>query len=461
MKLRDLLCGPPLGVAFLMAAAPVAAAGLEAGAASRIVTPDLAKHAPIYLAGFGQNRPATGVHDDLFARCLALRAGGRPLVLCGVDSIGLFSDDTGRIRKAAVERLGQPADIVVAALHDHEAPDTLGLWGPSQAKSGISESYVAFLTAQTVDAIVEAVHNLAPAEAALASVRDARLDALIHDNRPPVVHDAEVIALRLRAKTGGAPIATLVNWANHPETLADRNTLITADNNASLYRTIERELGGIAVYLNGAVGGMQSSLGAHLREADGTPVPDRSFRKAEIVGHTVAMFAVQGLRRARWQEIDRISYRETQAKVPVANENFRMAAAAGLFRGRKQAMSDGVAEVPVAFVRLSAAGKPVLEAACIPGELYPELSVGGVQRYSGADFPNAPIEPPVKPRMKAPYRMLFGLANDEIGYIIPKAEWDNLAPWLQSSPKRWYGEVNSTGPETAPAVLDALFKLMN
>jgi len=102
----------------------------------------------------------------------------------------------------------------------------------------------------------------------------------------------------------------------------------------------------------------------------------------------------------------------------------------------------------------------VLEIALIPGELYPELSVGGIQRYEGADFPEAPDEPAVKTLMKAPYRMLFGLCDDEIGYIIPKAEWDNVAPWLQNAPKRWYGEVNSVGPEAGPMITGAIQELL-
>ena len=451
---------PPLGVAFLLLTARLFAGGLEAGAAKRVITPDLKKFAPVYLAGFGHNRPATGIHDDLYVRCLALRAGAAPLVLCGVDSIGLFVDDTDRIRKEAAARLGKPADIVVAALHDHEAPDTMGLWGPRYDQSGLNEEYNKFLAEQAVEAIVEAVHKLAPAQIAFTSVRRPELDAFIHDNRPPDVHDAEIIALRVRARKGGKAIATLVNWANHPETLADENTLITADNNAALYTTLEKELGGTAVFINGAVGGMQSSLGAKLHEADGKPVPDRSFRKAEIIGETVAKLAAEGLRKAPWRNVDQITYREQRAALPIANRNFQMAAAAGLFKGRKQGMANGAHQVPVGFLRLSAAGKPVLEAACIPGELYPELSVGGVERYAGADYPEAEIEPAIKPRMRAEFRMLFGLANDEIGYIIPRAEWDNVAPWLQTAPKRWYGEVNSTGPETAPVILNALTSLM-
>jgi hypothetical protein len=61
--------------------------------------------------------------------------------------------------------------------------------------------------------------------------------------------------------------------------------------------------------------------------------------------------------------------------------------------------------------------------------------------------------------MNTPYRMLFGLADDEIGYIIPKAEWDEKAPWLNGAGKRWYGEVNSVGPEAAPMIVKAFQEL--
>jgi hypothetical protein len=58
---------------------------------------------------------------------------------------------------------------------------------------------------------------------------------------------------------------------------------------------------------------------------------------------------------------------------------------------------------------------------------------------------------------KVPF--LLGLANDEIGYIIPRSEWDQRAPHLfgESAP---YGEVNSCGPRTAPLLHAALRDLI-
>ena len=103
----------------LIAAALCARAELKAGAAKTTVTPDLERDGPVYIAGFGHNRKATGVHDDLYARCMAFSTGGRALVICGVDSIGLFIDDVQKIRSMV------DANVVVTSTHDHEAPDTM------------------------------------------------------------------------------------------------------------------------------------------------------------------------------------------------------------------------------------------------------------------------------------------------------------------------------------------------
>ena len=52
--------------------------------------------------------------------------------------------------------------------------------------------------------------------------------------------------------------------------------------------------------------------------------------------------------------------------------------------------------------------------------------------------------------MNAKHRFLVGLGQDEVGYILPKADFD---------PKK-YEESMSLGPETAPTLLDALNHLL-
>src|SRR5205814_1663385 len=83
---------------------------------------------------------------------------------------------------------------------------------------------------------------------------------------------------------------------------------------------------------------------------------------------------------------------------------------------------------------------------------YPELVLSKVQDPPdpGADFPQAPIEPGIYAQLRGPHRMLIGLANDEIGYILPKRQWDEQPPYCYGRKGPQYGEGNSLGPETAP-----------
>ena len=442
-------------LAAFLAPVLLTAGPLRLGFAKRAVTPDLKTHGPVYIAGYDNNRVATGIHDDLFARCAAFDAGSGPTVVCAVDVIGIYWDDVQKIRAQV-----PGARVVVAATHDHEGPDTMGLWGPGEGRTGINEQYMRFLVNRTAETARDAISNLGPARVRLASLHTPELDTFISDNRPPVVHDSDVIVLQA-VRPDGTPAGTLLNWANHPEALGSKNTLLTADYPASLCARLEELTGGTAVFVNGAVGGMQSPGNATITDRKtGVVYHEASFPKAGYIGTRVAELAAEALRHASDADIDEVLYRERLISVPMTNQLFVAAARAGVFGERKQPGSAGQVSVPVGFIRLSGASRPKLEIALIPGEMYPELSVGGVERYPGADFPDAPIEPPIKTLLLAPYRMLFGLANDENGYIIPKAEWDEKAPWLQNAKEKWYGEVNSIGPDAAPCIAEAFRQLV-
>ena len=437
----------------LLACAGSLCAQFRAGAFKTVISPALQDRPPVYMAGFGNNRVAKTVHDDLYAHCVAFSTGQKPLVVCEVDLIGFFIDDVQRVRAKV-----SGADVVVASTHVHEGPDTMGLWGAAQGRSGIDNDYNSFVVDRIAEAAKGAIAALEPATPALAVVHSAELDTFIDDTRPPVVHDPDLIVLSLTGR-GGKPIATVVNWANHPETLGSRNTQISADYPGFFYKRMEAKLGGMAVLWNGAVGGMQSPLGAKIKDpATGAIAAENSFRKTEVLGERVADLAADAARTAKPVRIDKVEFAERIITIPVTNRGFEMAAQADLYKGRKKTTADGATTTSVGLIRMSA-GDPVLAIALIPGEMYPELSVGGVERYAGADFPDAPIETPIKSMLHAPFKMLIGLADDEIGYIIPKVEWDEKPPYLQGAKKAWYGEENSVGPDAAARIATAIHEL--
>ena len=81
---------------------------------------------------------------------------------------------------------------------------------------------------------------------------------LCRDSRDPVVIDPDLAALGLKDKDGRA-IATVVNWACHPETLGRENRLITADFPGALCAKVEQDTGGTCLFFNGPIGGLPGS----------------------------------------------------------------------------------------------------------------------------------------------------------------------------------------------------------
>jgi hypothetical protein len=452
--------------------------------AKAVITPDVRGHT-LYLAGFGHDRVASAVHDDLYVRCLALADRSTTLALCSADLIGLFYSDVQNIRRFFAVKAPANSWLIVACTHVHEGPDTLGLWGPSATQSGADPAYLDWVEHRIAETAIEAAHNLRPARLEFARDDHPLLAHLQSVDRPPYVHDPFLFAMRATDASTGTPIATLVNWSDHPETLARANTQITADYPHWLCDHIEAHQGGIAVFFNGTVGKV-SSLGVDVTIQDpetGASAADGTWRKAELLGTLLGSLAERALKGADQRDITRISVAHETVFAPLQNDRFRLAIAAGVFGDRRPLYSDGkpdasaetrnVPEVgqiraplghevqtEVDYVQLFSGNTLVAEIATVPGEIYPELVNDGIARYAGADYPDAPFEPTLRANFRSRYQFVFGLANDELGYLIPKAEWDSEPPWLQDHPKPWYGEINSLGPDAPAAIMRALQQLM-
>jgi hypothetical protein len=471
---------------FLTIAVPLVSADtLRAGAAQSVITPELHGHA-VYLAGFGHNRVATGVHDDLYARCLALGVAKQTLVACSVDLIGLFYDDVLRIRRTLQRVIPGGSVLIVASTHTHAGPDTLGLYGPGSLETGIDLKYLDWADQRIATTAEDAVRAMRPARVELARDDHPLLALLQGVDRPPIVKDPFLYAMRLVARSTGQTIATVVNWSDHPEVLGRKNTEITADYPHWTRDYLEKKLGGTVLFFSGSIGKV-SPLGdqvALLDQQTGKMAEDGTWRKAELLGTEIGKLAERVLNGAQSVNIDSLSIRTDTIFVPMHNPNFRVAEAAGVLAGRKPLYTNGnpdptaqTRELPglgrvqystgddiqteVDYIQLRSDGAPVAEIVTIPGEIYPELVNGGVAAYPGADYPQAPIEPVLREQFKTKYQFIFGLGNDEIGYLIPKVEWDETPPWLKNAAQPWYGEVNSVGPDVAAAVLRALVLLIS
>ena len=438
---------------------------LRAGFARERINPKLGDPTrPVYLAGFSQNRTATAIHDDLWSVACVIDDGHTRVGFVALDAIGLFHDDVVELRRRLGPELGL-AYTIVATTHNHSTPDLMGLWGPHPLRSGVDPAYREQVIATAARTVAAAVAGLAPARVAFHEI-SVPPEGLVADTRRPHVFDADVRVMHFTAPAGGATLGTLVTWGNHPETPWSRNTEITADFCGALRDTLERGasgpagtltgLGGVHCFINGAVGGLMTTHpSTTVRDPLlGEDLTEPSHAKSVAVGRQLAARVLPRLHAAaRATDHAPIGIQARTLELPVDNVNFLIAPVLGLMdRGHSRWR----------HVRSEAAVLRFGDAtiACVPGEIYPEIVNGGVERAPGGDFDVEPVEvPPLRAFLPGRVKFVLGLANDEVGYIIPRSEWDRMPPYLYGSAKSVYGEVNSLGPDTAPRLHAALREL--
>jgi hypothetical protein len=454
-----------VGVALALPGGAAAAEPVEAGFGEADITPQLGAK-PVYMAGFGQNRKATKVHDPLLARAVVLRHDGRKVALVSIDVVGFFYPNVLRVRK----QLPGFTYVLVSSTHNHEGPDTLGLWGPGPFTSGADPAYVERLEAQIVKAVQQADAAAKPVTARLGT---ARAPELLHDSREPYVKHDELVALRFDDAKTGAAAGIVVQWNCHPETMDSKNTEITADYVGYTVRELQERNHCPVVYLTGTVGGLMTSLHVEIKDAQGKRLEDGTWGKTERYGRLVGQLAQKALSTAKPVRLTPLEVHHREVFIPQDNKLYELGRQLGVFQREgfvwtgdpdkakpadpKDFKSRLALRTEVAWLHLGE-----LDVAAIPGEIYPELVLDKVQDPPdpGADFPDAPIEPAIYKQLPGPYRMMIGLANDEVGYILPKRQWDEKPPYCYGRAKPQYGEVNSVGPETAPILCRAFQELV-
>ncbi|MEZ5043439.1 MAG: hypothetical protein R2828_26315 [Saprospiraceae bacterium] len=421
----------------------------------------------VWVAGFSNSKPANGVHDDVWARAVVIDDGTTRIAMVSLDAVGFIYSDVVDIRLALPAALDIDYTLI-SSTHTHESADLIGIWGPDEFHSGVNPAHMEYVKSQTVKAISLAVEAIRPTKVIFAEDLSGRDSLLIKDTRKPIVKATGVHVMQAIDAETGNTLGTIVNWANHPETLWSRNLLISSDFPHYIRESLEKGithngeviqqgLGGTAIFFNGAVGGLMTP---HPSLPFNDPVRDTlfsepSFEKTRTLGEQIALLAIHALREEdTLTQLRPISLQAKSIILPLDNKIFRLATAIGLLKSGTPKLFKVRSEVaafdigPASFLS-------------IPGEIYPEILYGGIENPPGRDFPIDPVEiPPLQEKMSQTYRFFIGLSNDEIGYIIPKSEWDNEEPWLYLDKNDTYGEENSLGPETGPLIYKELSTLL-
>ncbi len=243
------------------------------------------------LTGFLlRDNPATGIHDPIYARALALDDGNRQALLIVCDTLGFEPGFMDAQRQAIEQATGVPAaHIMCACTHTHAAPAAMTLVHCGE----IDPNWLALLRERMLAAAIAAMQNLASAQISSGKAPTPPINANRRDPSDVVDRDLDIV----RIDGANGPMAALLVYGCHPVAAGHTNRQVSADYFGILTTALEQQTGAIVLATSGACGDVNPAI-------DGNPFADRgaNFELTLHVGNTLVEVAL-----AAWNTLEPVS----------------------------------------------------------------------------------------------------------------------------------------------------------
>ncbi len=358
-----------------------------AGAARRVVTPN-----PLLPVSSGADacRPAEKKQGDLELRVLVVAADETRAAIASVPFLGFPSRLCERVREKVIAI--PPENILIGATHCHSAPDAYG-FPNANGEYDICFPYMYDVCDTLADAINEATESLQPA--VLKTATGEANGKIAYNYYAPELYDPRCHVIQCLTPDGQA-IATLINYAIHPEILLRQN-VCSPDLVGPLYEGIEGLGGGMALFMNSAQGGMVT---ADIRTPDGDL---EDWTECLRIGHLLAEEALRIIKNAAPQNNPAVWCGAQSLVFPVNEIMGQMMLM--LHPESREGRDEPFTEVTAQQNLLQLGDTQCLT---IPGEALPNLGY-----Y-------------LKRNMRGRHNLLFGLTNDAFGYILSPYDYNSF-----------------------------------
>lgn len=396
---------------------------LLVGAGKRIITPN--PLLPV-SGGMGPTHLTREKKGDLAARALYLKRDGVGMAIVGLDLLGFPSVLANRVR-ARVPRLAAE-NILIGSTHTHSAPDCYAFPDGKGGHTGdlAYMDRVCVLAAEAINAAIDAAQ---PAHLRIAT--GEAQGKIAYNYYAPDLYDRRMSVIQA-ATPGGKTIATLVNYAIHPEVLGNELGILSPDLCGPLCDRVEERAGGMALFMNSAQGGMVT---ADNRLYDRPRDPQRGYwddartwEECLRIGHTMADEALRIVAKASVQENPGLYCRSTLVTMPVQSPEMWFVVTNSPLKYPHG--TDHTIQVRLNLVNIGDS-----QILTIPGEALPNIGF-----Y-------------VKRKMRGANNILFGLTNDAFGYILTKVDF-------HSFPRYEYVSRTSLGEMTGEILIEKWLDLI-
>jgi len=271
---------------------------------------------------------------------------------------------------------------------------------------------------------------------------------MYRDSRDPQVYDENLYQLRFASADGKG--LRMYFYGAHAESLRGANTLLSRDFPGLLCDKVTAATGDDTMFFPGAIGGL-------IMTKEFTQIPEEAVENRDITAEKLVEYALSIYGETELEPDLALSRKKFV--VPMDNIAFLLLKALGILNNRpvpaESATGYGV-ETELSVLALDG-----VAVALLPGEIFPELVLGG--EYGRANINGKNPRPLCKIAEEQGIETLIiaGLVNDEIGYIVPPSDFlvNEKMPYLERTMdykgEDHYEETNSIGPECAGAVADA------
>ncbi|MCC5938519.1 MAG: hypothetical protein JJU34_14665 [Lunatimonas sp.] len=388
---------------------------LRVGTALRVITPD--PLLPV-SGGVGIPKPATEKKGDLFARAAVFEQGNERFALVVVDNLGwpAVLADKSRTLITGIK----PENVLIAATHTHSAPDAYA-FADESGKHGADLDYLDWCTRQIADAVNEAVTKLTPAKLKIA-YGEAQ-GKIAYNYYAPMLYDPNCGVIQA-LDANGKVLLTLINYALHPEVIGNGRGILSPDVCGPLYDRIEEKAGGMALFVNGALGGMVT---ADNRRENGQEAND--YEECKRIGYLLADETLRIVGDAPIASSNDLFVTSKQIEIAIESPLMKFILESSPL-GHGQRGSETI-KTQLNLINLGPA-----QFVTIPGEALPNIGY-----Y-------------LKRNMPTKYPFLLGLCNDAFGYFLTKVDFDSF--------KRYeYITRTSLGEMSGETVMQGILELVD
>ena len=408
---------------------------------------------PLYIAGYNNGYEISGILDEQRATAVWIDCGGEGILLIGIDCVGLSNKYVEDIRTDLAAECAEwgCAVVHIYSTHTHAGIDTLGLWGPV-AVDGKNADFQQIVVEGAFEAASQAYANR---RTGTLTYSTADSEDSQRDSRLPDVYDRFLHQLRFKPDDGTGGVR-IISYAAHAEALRGSNTLLSRDFPGEMADILKEETGDDMLYMPAAIGGL--IMTREFNEELGFTTYEENMR---YTGRRLADYLLA------IPEADEIPVEpvmtaaRTTFSIPLDNTAFMYYRFLGILDNTAIPGDSGTGyelETELSVVTL---GDYTLT--LIPGEIFPELVYGG---YLTDDAASPENENPVPlTEIAAQYGfgnlLICGLANDEIGYIVPPNDFllSETAPYFSKTMdhkgENHYEETNSVGIHTSHRIAEA------